>query len=52
MSGNHGIFVVKTSHTRSPKKSLNEHMKDIPGDIWIVLEATIGDERLFTVGYK
>ena len=37
-SGHHAIFNVKTAHSRSPKKYLDETMKDFPGGTWISLE--------------
>ena len=51
-NGHHSVFVVKTAHSRSPKKFLDEQMKDMPGDKWIVLGATVDKERLLCVGYK
>jgi hypothetical protein len=51
-NGHHGVFVIKTAHSRSPKKFLDKQMKDMPGGTWIVLETTTDEERLFCVGYK
>ena len=53
-SGHHGIFIVKTAHSRSPKKFLEETMADMPGGTWIVLEGRAEKEGvdLVSLGYK
>ena len=53
-AGHHCCFVVKTGHGRSPKKFLEEKMKDMPGGTWIVLEGRASKEGvdLVTLGYK
>ena len=53
-SGHHAIFNVKTAHSRSPKKYLDETMKDYPGGTWITLEGRADKEGvdLVSVGYK
>ena len=39
-SGHHCTMIIKTAHSRSPKKWLDQTMKDMPGGTWIVLEGT------------
>ena len=53
-SGNHAIFNVNTAHSRSPKKYLDETMKDFPGGTWITLETRAEKEEvgLISVGHK
>ena len=46
------MFVVKTTHSRSPKKFVDEQIKDMTSGTWIVLVETIDGERPFTVGYQ
>ena len=38
LAGHHACMMVKTAHSRSPKKFLDETMKDFPGGTWITLE--------------
>ena len=47
-------MLVKTAHSRSPKKFLKETMKDFPGGTWITLEVRAQKEEIdrFSVGYK
>ena len=53
-SGHHCCFMVKTAHSRSPKSFLEEHMKNMPGGTWIVLEGRAEKEGvdLVSLGYK
>ena len=53
-SGNHCIMNLKTSHSRSPKKFLEDTMKDYPGGTWIVMEAKTAntEANLLCIGYK
>ena len=37
-TGNHACMMVKTAYSRSPKKFLEETMKDFPGGTWITME--------------
>ena len=52
--GHHAIFNVKTAHPRSPKKYLEETMKNYPSGTWITLErqAEKKEVGLVSVGYK
>ena len=53
LAGHHGIFIIKMNHGRSPKKWLEEKMKDFPGGTWIVLEGqTKKHADLICIGYK
>ena len=36
--GVHAVTMVKTAHSRSPKKFLEAEMQGMPGGVWIVLE--------------
>jgi len=38
LAGYHTCMLVKTAYSRSPKKFLDETMKDFPGGTWIILE--------------
>ena len=53
-TGNHACMIVKTGHARSPKKYLEEKMKDWPGGTWITMEGTPVKEGvpLVCIGYK
>ena len=53
-SGNHCCMIIKTGHSRSPKKFLEEKMKDMPGGTWITMEGTPDKEGvpLVSIGYK
>ena len=53
-SGHHCTMIIKTAHVRSPKKWLDETMKDMPGGTWIVLEGTTEElnRKLVCIGYK
>ena len=52
-AGHHAIFIVKTNHTRVPKKFLEDTMKDYPGGTWITLEGrTEEGVDLICIGYK
>ena len=53
-AGHHSCFIIKQGNARSPKKFLEETMKDFPGGIWIVLEAEDGATGidLVCIGYK
>jgi len=50
----HACFMVKTAHSRSPKKFLEETMQDFPGGTWITLEGQTEKEKvdLICIGYK
>ena len=50
--GHHGIFIVKTSHSRTPKKFLEETMQTFPGGTWITLTAELDGVKLISIGYK
>ena len=50
--GHHACFLVKTGHSKSPKKFLEEEMKDFPGGTWITLKATVEGVDLVSIGYK
>jgi hypothetical protein len=52
--GDHACMIVKTAHSRCPKKWLEEKMKDFPGGTWIVLEGRASPEGvdLVCLGYK
>ena len=53
LAGHHGIFIIKMNHGRSPKKWLEEKMKDFPGGTWIVLEGqTKKHADLICIGYN
>ena len=55
-AGHHGCFMVKTSHSRTPKKFLDETMKDFPGGTWITLTSSLQKDgeniELVCIGYK
>ena len=42
--GHHGCFVIRTSHSRTPKKFLEGKMQHFPGGIWIVMEGYAENE--------
>ena len=44
--------MVNTGHGKSPKKFLEEKMKDFPGDTWITMKATVEGVDLVSIGYK
>ena len=52
--GHHGCFVIKTAHSRTPKKFLEDQMKYFPGGTWIVMEGYAEKEGvpLVCIGYK
>ena len=52
--GHHGCFIIKTAHSRTPKKFLEEKMKGFPGGTWIVMEGFAESEGvpLVCIGYK
>ena len=52
--GHHACFAIKIAHSRTPKKFLEETMKDFPGGTWIVIEgrAEKEDVPLVCVGFK
>ena len=37
-AGHYDCFIIKTAHTRSPKKYFEQEIKDYPGGIWITME--------------
>ena len=53
-SVHHCTMIIKTAHVQSPKKWLDETMKDIPGGTWIVLKGTTEElnHKLACIGYK
>jgi len=51
-TGHHACFMVKTGHTKSPKKFLENKMKDYPGGTWITMRATVDEVDLVSIGYK
>ena len=53
-SGHHCTMIIKTAHSRSPKKWLDQTMNDMPGGTWIVLEGTTEELncKLVCIGYK
>ena len=53
-AGNHCCLMIKTRHSRSPKKFLEDKMKEMPGGTWIVLEGRAEKEGvdLVSLGYK
>jgi len=53
-TGNHACMMVKTAYSRSPKKFLEETMKDFPGGTWITMEGKPEKEEVESVcvGYK
>ena len=53
-AGHHCVFAVKTAHSRSPKKWMEETMKDMPGGVWITMagECKRTGVELFCLGYK
>ena len=53
-TGNHACMIVKTAYSRSPKKFLEETMKDFPGGTWITMEGKPEKEEveLVCIGYK
>ena len=46
------ILQIKTATSNYPKKFLEAAMKDWPGGSHIVMTATVGNEKLYAVGYK
>ena len=53
-TGHHAVMMIKSSHSRTPKKWLESTMLDMPGGTWIVLEGrgAKGDVPLVCIGYK
>ena len=53
-TGNHACMMVKTAHSRCPKKFLEDTMKEFPGGTWITMEgrAEKEDVQLICIGYK
>ena len=53
-TGNHACMMVKTAYSRSPKKFLEETMKDFPGGTWITMVGKPEKEEveLICIGYK
>jgi len=53
-SKNHACMVIKTGHSRTPKKFLEERMAQFPGGTWITLEGRAQKEGvdLVCIGYK
>ena len=53
-TGHHAVMMIKTSHSRTPKKWLEKTMRNMPGGTWIVMEGI--DEKedlpLICIGYK
>lgn len=50
--GGHCCMNVKTSTKHSPKKWIDEKMKEYPGGTWIVLKGQFQGEDLYFIGYK
>ena len=52
--GHHCCFVIKTAHSRTLKKFLEEKMRLFPGGTWIVMEGFAKKEEvpLVCIGYK
>ena len=51
-SGNHACFIIKNGYSKTPKKYLEETMKDFPGGTWITLESEIDNVSLVCIGFK
>ena len=53
-AGHHACFSVKTAHARSPKKYLDENMKDYPEGTWITMEVRCNKDGVYLIciGYK
>ena len=53
-AGHHVYFSVKTTHTRSQKKYLDEMIKDYPGGTWITVEWRCNKDGvdLICIGHK
>ena len=53
-TGHHCVMVVKTAHSRFPKKFLEEKMKEFPGGTWIVFKGRgkQTNKELVAIGYK
>ena len=51
--GHHACFAIKTAHSRTPKKFLEETMKEFPGCAWIMMEGhpEKEDVLLVYIGY-
>ena len=54
MAGHHGCFIVKTLHSRTPKKFIEETVNDFPGGTWITLTGKTEREcvDLVCIGFK
>jgi len=52
-AGYHGCFMVKIAHSRSPKKFLEDTMKDFSRDTWIRLKGKdqSSEVELVSIGY-
>jgi hypothetical protein len=50
--GYRAILQVKTGHGLFPKSFIEETLKDAPGGVWIVLEATHDGVPLLAIGYR
>ena len=53
-AGHHCCLMIKNGHSRSPKKFLDNKMKEMPGGTWIVLKGRAEKEGvdLVSLGYK
>ena len=51
-AGHHACFMIKTAHSKSPKKFLEEQMASYPGGTWITMEAKVEGIDLVCIGYK
>jgi len=50
--GQHCCMNVKTNTKHSPKRWIDNKMKDFPGGTWITLKGEYQDEELYFIGYK
>ena len=48
----HCCMAVKTSHSHSPKKWLEDKMETYPGGTWITLQGSFNGALLYCMGYK
>ena len=52
--GHHAVLVIKTGHSRYPKKYLEEKMDGFPGGTWVVLRGKCkrSGVELVAIGYR
>ena len=54
LAGHHCVMMVKTAHSRYPRKFLNDNMMDFPGGTWVTMRGKCkrSGVELVAIGYK